>query len=60
MNTDIKELLKEYQMDGDYVHNRVVGASFKYVSTMKDSQVRCLLYLMARQLETLSESNKGK
>lgn len=58
MNTKIKELLKEYEMDGDFNYTRYINASYHYVNTMQDSQVRCLLYVLAKELESIKNNNK--
>lgn len=52
-NDPIEKLMAEYEADG-CDHSNVewlVRASYRYVDTMADSQVRCLLYAMARRLD---------
>lgn len=58
MNTKIKELLEEYEMDGEFDYDRYINASYRYVNTMQDSQVRCLLYVLAKELESIKNNNK--
>ena len=54
-NDPIDELMAEYEAEC-CDHNDVpwlVRASYRYVDSMQDSQVRCLLYAMARKLDTV-------
>lgn len=49
MNSPIEKLLAEYEAEYCDHSNMawVSRAALRYVSTMKDSQVRCLLYVLA-------------
>ena len=52
-NTPIEQLMAQYEHDG-VDHNNVqflIGAAYRYVQTMEDCQVRCLLHAMAKKLE---------
>lgn len=49
MNTPIKDLLKQYDME-KVTNKRLIEASLRYVDTMGDSQVRCLLYVLVDKL----------
>lgn len=53
MNTPIETLLKSYEDEG-CDHSRldwVTHAAMRYVSTMEDCQVRCLLYVLAKAVQ---------
>ena len=52
-NTPIEQLLEEYESEGcDHSNIEwVADAAMRYVSTMEDSQVRCLLYALARYVK---------
>ena len=52
-NTPINELLHEYEQECcDHTNIEwVVNASLKYAQVMPDSQVRCLLYTLAKHAE---------
>ena len=64
MNTPINDLIKEYEMEFDgYDYSditKVIVAAQRYVRTMEDSQVRCLLYILAQHAEDqLTLKDKG-
>lgn len=52
-NDPIEELMAEYEAEGcDHQDvDWLVRASYRYVQSMADSQVRCLLFAMARKLD---------
>jgi len=52
-NTPIEELLLEYEAEGcDHSNIEwVADAAMRYVKTMEDSQVRCLLYALASYIK---------
>lgn len=52
-NDPIEQLLAEYEDEGcDHEDvDFLIRASYRYVDTMCDSQVRCLLFAMARRLD---------
>ena len=56
-NTPIEQLLKEYEAEGCNHANTqgVIDTAFLYVDSMPDSQVRCLLYVLARDLSAALE-----
>ena len=51
-NTPIEKLLHEYEQDGCNHNNIdwVARAALRYVETMEDCQVRCLLYTLANHV----------
>ena len=55
MNTPIDELIKEYEMEFDRYDysniSKVIVAAQRYVNTMEDSQVRCLLHILAQHVD---------
>lgn len=53
MNTPIEDLLKHYEAElCDHSNlDWVVHAALHYAKTMPDSQVRCLLYVLAKHVE---------
>jgi len=55
-NTPIKQLMDEEARDGFDYQNRewLCKTARRYVETMSDSQVRCLLYAMADEIERLT------
>lgn len=48
MNTPIKELLKDYEMD-HVADDRLESMAYRYIDTMGDSQVRCILYILLQK-----------
>jgi hypothetical protein len=51
MNTPIEKLLEQYEAEC-VDHSNIPGIAriaLRYVETMEDSQVRCLLYVLAKQ-----------
>jgi hypothetical protein len=53
LNTPIEELLKEYKNEGCNFSDLlwVVESSKRYVETMEDSQVRCLLHELTEAVD---------
>jgi hypothetical protein len=53
-DTPIEELLSEYEREG-CDHDNIewlINSALRYVDTMPDSQVRCLLYSLATHIKT--------
>ena len=59
-NTDIDDLIKQYEeeycdfSDMDWVKS----VSLRIVRTMEDSQIRCLLYVLAQNVSDNTATNK--
>ena len=49
----IEDLIKEYQME-NWSEDQLINAAMRYVKTMKDTQVKCLLYMLADMLQNRS------
>jgi len=59
-NTNIDDLIKQYEEEYcDFSDMTwVKSVSLRIVRTMEDSQVRCLLYVLAQNVKTENEEGK--
>lgn len=54
-NTPIEELIKEYDME-NITNEKLMSITTKYISTMEDCQVRCILHILKERISQRSYS----